>query len=85
MPTKQLLAPLHPGEILREEFLIPLGLTPSSLAQSLNLPETLIQSLINEQTSINPTLADALAQHFGTSAELWLGLQQDYELDCSLD
>jgi addiction module HigA family antidote len=79
------LAPVHPGEILREEFLIPLGLSRNALARALRVPVNHISNLVNEKRGISATMALRLARYFKTSPELWLGLQQDYELDVARD
>ena len=71
---KTKLAPMHPGEILREEFMTPLALSINALARALHVPPNHISGM-----------ALRLARYFGTSAELWLGLQMDYELDVARD
>jgi addiction module HigA family antidote len=79
------LAPVHPGEILLEEFLNPLALSRNALARALHVPPNHVSDLVNEKRGISATMALRLARDFGTSAELWLGLQQDYELDVARD
>ena len=74
------LRPVHPGEILREEFLAPLGLKPFSLAAALGIPRTRLERLANEEGPVRPDTALRLARYFGTSAEFWLGLQARYDL-----
>lgn len=82
MPARKIkLAPIHPGEILLEEFMNPLGLSRNALARALHVPPNHVSDLANEKRGISATMALRLARYFGTSAELWLGLQQDYELD----
>src|SRR4029079_13938141 len=77
MPKK--LPPLHPGEILREEFLVPLKLTPYRLAKARNVPRTRIERISREEIGITADTALRLARYFGTSAEFWLHLQSDYD------
>jgi addiction module HigA family antidote len=72
MKTRKL-APIHPGEILREEFMRPIGLSQNALARALNMPPR----RINEITA---DTALRLARYLGTTAEMWTGLQADYEL-----
>jgi addiction module HigA family antidote len=75
------MAPLHPGEILVEEFMKPLGLSQCGLARGLGVPPRRINEIVHGQRAITTDTALRLARYFGTSAELWLGLQTDYELD----
>lgn len=77
----QALAPVHPGEILREEFLEPLGLTPYALARHLLVPRTRIERLIREETAITPDTALRLARYFSTTPEFWLALQAQHDLE----
>lgn len=75
------LPPLHPGEVLREEFLIPLGLTPYAVAKACGVPRTRIERIVREEVGITADTALRLARLLGTSAELWLGLQTRYDLE----
>jgi len=77
--TKQAV-PVHPGEILREEFLIPLNLTTGKVAKALDLPRTRIERIADETTGITPDTALRLAKFFGNSAQFWLNLQSHYDL-----
>ena len=79
------LAPVHPGEILREDFMAPLGLSINALARALRVPANHVSGMVNEKRGISARTALRLARYFGTSAELWLGLQQDFELDVARD
>ena len=79
MATNKLRA-IHPGEILREEFLVPLALTSHKLAMSLHVPATRINDVVREKRGITTDTAIRLARFFGTSAEFWLGLQSSYDL-----
>ncbi len=72
--------PIHPGEILREEFLVPLGLSASALAIALSVPAPRINDIAREKRGITADTALRLARYFGTSAEFWMGLQADYDL-----
>jgi antitoxin HigA-1 len=76
----ELLAPVHPGEILREEFLKPLGLSQYRLARELGVQQTLISQIVNGTRGISPETALRLGRYFNTSAELWLNLQRSYDL-----
>jgi len=69
------LPPLHPGEVLREEFLVPMGLSPGALAKACGVPRTRIERLANEQIGVTADTALRLSKAFGTTAELWLNLQ----------
>lgn len=72
--------PIHPGEILREEFILPLGLTSNALAVALHVPAPRINDIVREKRGITADTALRLAQFFGTTAEFWMGLQDDYEM-----
>jgi antitoxin HigA-1 len=74
------LPPLHPGEILREEFLIPLGMSAGALAKVCGVPRTRIERLANEETGVTADTALRLSKAFGTTAALWLNLQNDYDI-----
>ncbi|MCF6305677.1 MAG: HigA family addiction module antitoxin [Rhodobacteraceae bacterium] len=74
--------PIHPGEMLREEFLDPLGLSAGKLAKALKVPRTRIERLLREETALSIDTAVRLARYFGMSDGFWLGLQSSYELDC---
>jgi addiction module HigA family antidote len=73
------LPPLHPGEILREEFLKPLGLTASTLARRLSVPRVQVECLLQETADIDASMAARLAACLQTTAEFWLNLQADYD------
>ena len=72
--------PIHPGEILREEFMVPRGLSQNALARALNVPPRRINEIVLETRGITADTALRLARYFGTSAEMWAGLQADYDL-----
>ena len=72
---------IHPGEILLEEFLLPLNITAYRLAKDIAIPQTRISQIINKQRSITADTAIRLSIYFGVSAKFWLGLQDDYDLE----
>jgi antitoxin HigA-1 len=72
--------PTHPGDILREDFLAPLGLTQVELAKALKTSFRTINEILNEKRSVSPDMALRLARYFGTSPDIWIGLQADYDL-----
>ncbi len=74
------LAPVHPGEILLEDFMKPHGLSANALAIDLHVPATRIGEIINRRRSITADTALRLAKYFGTTPEVWLNLQKNYEL-----
>jgi antitoxin HigA-1 len=74
------LEPIHPGEILREEFMAPLGLSQNALARALHVPPRRINEIVMEKRGITADTALRLARCFRTTAEFWTGLQTDYEL-----
>ena len=74
------LPPIHPGEILREEFMKPRLLSQNALARALNVPPRRINEIVLEKRGITADTALRLARFFGTSAEMWTGLQADYDL-----
>ena len=79
------MAPLHPGEILLEEFLKPLNLSQNKLALQLRVPARRINEIVLGKRRITADTALRLARFFGNSAEFWLGLQTDYDLDIAHD
>ena len=74
------LKPMHPGEVLREEFLVPLKMSAGALARACGRPRTRIERIASEQTSITADTALRLAKALGTTAQLWLNLQNDYDI-----
>jgi addiction module HigA family antidote len=79
MPKK--LPPLHPGEVLREEFLSPLGLSPGALAKALGVPRTRVERIAAESTGITADSALRLSKALRTSAQFWLNLQNRYDVE----
>ena len=72
--------PIHPGEILREEYLTPLGLSAHALALALRVPAPRINDIVRERRAVTPDTAMRLARYFGGDAESWLALQVAYDL-----
>jgi antitoxin HigA-1 len=82
---KKLLPPIHPGEILREDYLKPLGLSMNRLALDLRVPVTRISEIVHERRGITTDTALRLARYFNTSARYWLNLQAAYDLEVAED
>lgn len=82
--TKKL-APVHPGEVLQEEFLKPMGLSQNRLAMGIRVPARRINEIALGKRRITADTALRLARYFGTSAQFWMGLQADYDLDVAVD
>jgi len=78
--TGKQLSPIFPGEILREEFMRPLGLTQYRLAKAIKVPPNRISAIINGKRAITADTALRLGKYFGVSPEIWLDLQSDYDL-----
>jgi addiction module HigA family antidote len=79
------LAPIHPGEILQEEFLKPLGLSQNKLALDIRVPARRINEIVHGKRRVTPDTALRLARYFDMSPGFWLGLQMDYDLDMAED
>ena len=79
MPKK--LPPLHPGEVLREEFLVPLELSPGALAKAMGVPRTRVERIAIETSGITADTALRLSKALGTSAQLWLNLQNRFDIE----
>lgn len=75
------LNPIHPGEIIQEEFLTPLGLSQNRLALALGVPARRINEIVLGKRGVSADTALRLGQYFGNSPEFWLGLQMDFDLD----
>ncbi len=75
------LAPVHPGEVLEEEFLKPFGITKYRLAKDLNIPATRVGEIIHGKRSLTADTALRLARYFGNSAAFWINLQGQYDLE----
>ncbi len=76
----KMLDPIPPGEILMEEFMRPLGLSINALARALHVPANRVGGIVNGRRAISADTALRLGKYFGTSPEIWLDLQSDYEL-----
>jgi len=76
----KLLDPIHPGEILEEEFMRPLGLSSNALAKAVDVPVTRISEIVRGRRGVTADTALRFGRFFGTSPELWLGLQAEYDL-----
>lgn len=78
--TGERIAPVHPGEILREDFLAPLSMSANALAMALHVPATRINDIVRGRRAISPETALRLARYFGTTPEFWANLQATYDL-----
>ncbi|HRI63686.1 MAG TPA: HigA family addiction module antitoxin [Polyangium sp.] len=72
--------PIHPGEVLREEFVVPLGLSGNALAKALCIPANRINAILKETRNLTADTALRLARFFGTTPEFWMNMQKSYEL-----
>jgi len=79
------LPPVHPGEVLADDYLAPLGMSANALAIALRVPSTRLSEIIRGRRAITADTALRLARYFGTSAQLWMGLQAKYDLDVESD
>jgi len=79
--SENLLPPVHPGEVLREDFMKPLGLSINKLALELHVPATRIGEIVHERRRITADTALRLARYFQTNAEFWLNLQNFFDLE----
>ena len=79
------LPPIHPGEQLREEFMLPLGLSSNALARALNVTPARINEIVRERRGISADTALRLARFFNTSHQFWLNLQSNYDVKCAED
>ena len=79
-PMMNAMRPIHPGEILREEFLVPMQMSASALAIAVQVPAPRINDVVRERRGVSADTALRLGRYFGTSADFWMGLQTDYDL-----
>ena len=79
------LPPIHPGEVLREEYLVPMNLTPYALAKAIDVPRTRIERLVNEQTAMTADTALRLGRYFGVPAASWMNIQSRYDIETTED
>lgn len=77
---KNRMRPVHPGEILREEYLVPLGMSANALAKALNVPAPRVNDVVRERRGVSADTAMRLARYFGGDARSWLNLQAAYDL-----
>src|SRR5262249_42829676 len=83
MPKK--LRPVHPGAVLREDFLQPMNLTPYAVARACGVPRTRIERILGEETPVTADTALRLARYLGTSPGFWMGMQAQYDLERTED
>ncbi len=79
------LKPVHPGEILREEFMIPLNLNAHKLAMALRVPAPGVYEIVKEERAVSTEMALRLARYFGTTPEFWVNLQAHFDLEITRD
>jgi addiction module HigA family antidote len=82
-PAFRQLPPMHPGEVLREEFLVPLGLSAYAVARACGIPRTRIERLTREETPVTADTALRLGRLFRMTPQFWMGLQSQYDLRCA--
>jgi addiction module HigA family antidote len=84
MSSKKM-APIHPGEILKEEFLDEMGITQYKLAKDINVPARRINEIVHQKRAISADTALRLGRYFGMSAQFWINLQSHYDLEVQID
>jgi len=72
---------IHPGEVLKEEFMVPLNITAYRLSKDLGIPQTRISEILRSRRRVTADTALRLSKYFGNSAKFWLGLQDDYDIE----
>ncbi len=85
MAKSEKLPPIHPGEILREDFMKPLGISMNRLALDLRVPVTRIAEIVHERRGITPDTALRLGRYFNTSARFWMNAQSSFDLEVAQD
>lgn len=83
--TKNRMRPIHPGEILREEYMEPMGLSANALSLALRVPATRIGEILKERRGVTPDTALRLARYFKTDPQSWMNLQTDYDLKITVE
>lgn len=78
------LKPIHPGEILREEFMVPMGISSNALARAVGVTPARINEIVRERRGITADTALRLARFFGTDVQSWMNLQTNYDIECAL-
>ena len=81
--TKRLMPPIHPGEMLREDFLNPLGMTARMLAKEIKVPEQRVVAIVKERRGLDADMCLRLGRFFRMTAEFWMNLEKDYELEAA--
>jgi addiction module HigA family antidote len=76
---------IHPGEVVRKEFLVPMSLSPFAVARAIRVPRTRIERLAREETPVTADTALRLAKYFGTTAAFWMGMQAQHDLEQAED
>jgi antitoxin HigA-1 len=84
-PMAKKLTYVHPGEVLREDYLVPMKLAPYTLAKALGIPRTRIERLAREETPVTADIALRLARYFGTTPGFWMGMQAQYDIERAAD
>ena len=79
--TEERLPNIHPGEILKEEFLDPMNISLSDLSQQINVSETILGNIVKGKKSVNADIAIRFSRFFGTTPEFWLNLQNQYDIE----
>ena len=85
MAKPERLPPIHPGEVLREDFMKPLGISMNRLALDLRVPVTRIGEIVHQRRGITPDTALRLGRYFNTSARFWMNAQSSYDLEVAQD
>ena len=85
MAKSERLPPIHPGEILREDFMKPLGISMNRLALDLRVPVTRIAEIVHQRRGVTPDTALRLGRYFNTSARFWMNAQSSYDLEVAQD
>jgi antitoxin HigA-1 len=85
LDTEERIPPLHPGEVLSEEFLKPMGISSYRLAKEAGMPLTRVRAIIHGKRGVSAETALRLARYFGTTAKMWMNLQVSYDLDVEED
>ena len=83
--ARKAFAPVHPGEVIRHDYLEPLGMSQYALAKALGLTQARLGEIVRGKRGISPDTALRLARYFGTSAEFWVGMQAQYDLEVARD
>jgi antitoxin HigA-1 len=79
------LSPVHPGEVLREEFLVPMALSPYAVARACGIPRTRVERVAREETPVTADTALRLARYFGTTPAFWMNMQAQFDIETAED